>query len=127
MSLNLSSDGKVWHSLYKRGGVGRLHIVDRPEPAKKSPHLSFRLALLPFSMAPNGHDLLLAFTSPRYPVDVYSYDTQQGSWIAGPLVRRVESTPRVSRKRNSFVGRASMEERFPFSYTDRRKFKGKRQ
>lgn len=125
--FDLSSDGKTLAFVTNEDGIGRLHIVDTGTCKEKpTPELPIGV-VAGLKWHPNGHDLGFAFTSPRYPVDVYSYDTQTGKldrWTfseTGGINTESLSEAELIRWK-SFDGRTIS----GFLYRPPAKFKGKR-
>jgi len=76
--FDLSSDGKTLAFVTNEDGIGRLHLLDLEacgeKPAPKLP----TGVVSGIKWHPNGRELGFAFTSARYPTDVYSFDSQNG-------------------------------------------------
>jgi dipeptidyl aminopeptidase/acylaminoacyl peptidase len=76
--FDLSSDGKTLAFVSNEEGIGRLHLLDletcREKPVPRLP----TGVVSGIKWHPNGRELGFAFTSARYPTDIYSFDSQSG-------------------------------------------------
>src|SRR6185503_20064615 len=76
--FDLSPDGKSLAFVTNEDGIGRLRLLDVETCGEKpAPNLPVGV-VSGIKWHPNGHDLGFAFTSARFPTDVYSLDIQTG-------------------------------------------------
>jgi dipeptidyl aminopeptidase/acylaminoacyl peptidase len=76
--FDLSADGKTLAFVTNEDGIGRLHLLDLETCGEKpAPNLPTGV-VSGIKWHPNGRELGFAFTSARYPTDVYSFDSQTG-------------------------------------------------
>ena len=126
MSLICRRMARLWHSSQRGGDRTPAHSDTGTCKEKPTPDLPIGV-VTGLKWHPNGRELGFAFTSPRYPVDVYSYDTQTGKlerWTfseAGGINTESLSEAELIRWK-SFDGRSIS----GFLYRPPAKFKGKR-
>jgi dipeptidyl aminopeptidase/acylaminoacyl peptidase len=76
--FDLSPNGRTLAFVTNEDGIGRLHLLD-VGTCKEKPTPQLPVGIVAgVKWHPNGRELGFVFTSPRYPTDVYSYDTQTG-------------------------------------------------